>query len=242
MSDTFSGIVFKIQANMDPQHRDTMAFLRICSGRFEKDMTVHHPRLGRKVRMSRPHRLFARDRETVDEAYPGDIIGFSNPGIFRIGDTVCADNVFEYAPIPPFQPECFAVLRNLTIEKHKQFNKGLEQLRDEGVVQVLYAVDSGRREPILGAVGELQFEVVVARLAAEYSVETTIERMTYSEARWVFGEEDDLASIYLPFQILRARDQDQRTVVLFTSAWDLTYCIEKNPRLRFYTISEAAAL
>lgn len=241
-SETFSGIVFKIQANMDPQHRDTMAFLRICSGRFEKDMMVHHPRLGRKVRMSRPHRLFARDRETVDEAYPGDVIGFSNPGIFRIGDTVCAGDTFEYAPIPPFQPECFAILRNLTMEKYKQFNKGLEQLREEGVVQVLYAVEAGRREPILGAVGDLQFEVVVARLAAEYNVETAIERMAYSDARWVIGEEADLGSMYLSFQSLRTRDQDQRTVILFASAWDMKYCIEKNPQLRFYTITEAVGL
>lgn len=238
-SETFSGIVFKIQANMDPQHRDTMAFLRVCSGRFEKDMLVHHPRLGRKVRMSRPHRLFARDRETLDEAYPGDVIGFSNPGIFRIGDTVCAGDTFEYAPIPPFQPECFAILRNLTMAKYKQFNKGLEQLREEGVVQVLYAVDAGRREPILGAVGELQFEVVMARLAAEYNVETAIERMTYTDARWVIGEESELRSMYLPFQSLRTRDQDDRTVILFASAWNLKYCIEKNPQLKFCTISEA---
>lgn len=238
----FSGIVFKIQANMDPQHRDTMAFLRICSGRFEKDMMVHHPRLGRKVRMSRPHRLFARDRETVDEAYPGDVIGFSNPGIFRIGDTVCAGDSFEYAPIPPFQPECFAILRNLTMEKYKQFNKGLEQLREEGVVQVLYAVDAGRREPILGAVGDLQFEVVVARLAAEYNVETMIERMSYSDARWVIGEEADIRSMYLPFQSLRTRDQDDRTVILLASAWDMKHCIERNSKLKFYTVTEAAGI
>jgi peptide chain release factor 3 len=239
-SETFSGIVFKIQANMDPQHRDTMAFLRVCSGRFEKDMLVHHPRLGRKVRMSRPHRLFARDRETVEEAYPGDVIGFSNPGIFRIGDTVCAGDTFEFAPIPSFQPECFAILRNMTMEKYKQFNKGLEQLREEGVVQVLYDVDGGRREPILGAVGELQFEVVVARLAAEYNLETAIERMAYSDIRWVIGEENDIRTMYLSSQSLRTRDHDQRTVILFGSAWDMKYCIERNSRLQFCTISEAA--
>ena len=238
-SETFSGIVFKIQANMDPQHRDTMAFLRICSGRFEKDMMVQHPRLRRKVRMSRPHRLFARDREAVEEAYPGDVIGISNYGIFRIGDTICADDTFEYAPIPPFQPECFAILRNLTIEKYKQFNKGLEQLREEGVVQVLYPVNQVRREPILGAVGKLQFDVVVARLAAEYSVEAEIEHITYSNARWVLGEEPVIRSMYLPFQSLRTHDQDRRTVILFGSAWDMKYCIEKNPDLTFCTIGEA---
>jgi peptide chain release factor 3 len=122
--------------------------------------------------------------------------------------------------------------------KYKQFNKGLEQLREEGVVQVLYAVDAGRREPILGAVGDLQFEVVVARLAAEYNVETAVERMTYTDVRWVIGEESDLRSMYLPFQSLRTRDQDQQTVILFASLWDMKYCIEKNPQLKFYTISE----
>lgn len=241
-SETFSGLVFKIQANMDPMHRDTMAFLRICSGRFEKDMLVQHPRLGRQIRMSRPHRLFARDRETVDEAYAGDVIGLSNPGIFRIGDTVCVGDPFEYAPIPPFQPECFVILRNLTMEKYKQFNKGLGQLREEGVVQVLYATDAGRREPILGAVGNLQFEVVVSRLAAEYNVEAVVEPVPYSEARWVIGDEADISTMYLSSQSLRTRDQDQRTVILFASAWDLKYCIEKNPQLKFFTVSETANL
>ncbi len=236
-SPAFSGIIFKIQANMDPQHRDTMAFLRVCSGRFEKDMLVHHPRLGRKVRMSRPHRLFARDRETVDEAYPGDVIGFSNPGIFRIGDTVSAGDSFSYAPIPPFQPECFAILRNSTIEKHKQFNKGLEQLREEGVVQVLYAVDQYRREPILGAVGELQFEVVTSRLQAEYGVEATLERLPHTDARWIVGSAGDIEDMYLPMQSLRVRDQDRREAVLFASATSARYGVEKNPNLKFLTLS-----
>jgi peptide chain release factor 3 len=232
-SEIFSGIVFKIQANMDPLHRDSMAFMRICSGRFEKDMTVHHTRLGRKVHMTRPHRLFARDRETVMEAYPGDVIGLSNPGIFRIGDTVCLGAVFAYDPIPPFHPERFAILRNRSITKYKQFNKGLEQLQDEGVIQVLYARDEMRREPILAAVGDLQFDVVAARLATEYSAEVTIERTDYSEARWVVGAETDMTQMYLPFMSLRAHDQYQNPVILFKSTWDMNYCIEKNPRLKF---------
>ncbi|HRF98015.1 MAG TPA: peptide chain release factor 3, partial [Aggregatilineales bacterium] len=140
-NEAFSGIVFKIQANMDPQHRDSLAFMRVCSGKFEKDMMVNHPRLGRKIRITRPHRLFARERETVDEAYPGDVIGLSNPGTFVIGDTVTSGDMFTYAPIPPFQPECFAILRNISIEKYKQFNKGVDQLRQEGVVQVMYSAD-----------------------------------------------------------------------------------------------------
>ena len=167
----FTGFVFKIQANMDPRHRDRMAFIRICSGRFEKDMTVFHTRLNRSVRMSRPHRLFAQKRETVDEAYPGDVIGLTNPGLFVVGDTVSGGPNLQFAPIPPFQPEQFALLRNLHLDKYKQFNKGISQLAEEGVIQVLYPLDSARREPILAAVGQLQFDVVVARLAAEYQVE-----------------------------------------------------------------------
>lgn len=233
----FSGIVFKIQANMDPQHRDSMAFLRVCSGRFEKDMLVHHPRLGRKVRMSRPHRLFARDRETVESAYPGDVIGLSNPGLFTIGDTVCAGTAFEYDRIPPFQPERFATLRNLTIEKYKQFNKGVEQLRQEGVVQILYSADGARREPILAAVGELQFEVVTARLTSEYNVETRIEHLPYSIAGWIHGEEADIKAMRWPLQSLRALSHDQHWVILLDSAYQLKYLIKDYPQLSFTDIA-----
>ncbi len=233
---SFSGFVFKIQANMDPQHRDSMAFLRVCSGRFEKDMLVHHPRLGRKIRMSRPHRLFARDRETLEEAYPGDVIGLSNPGLFNIGDTVTAGEVFEYASIPPFQPEHFAILRNGSIEKYKQFNKGLQQLQDEGVIQVLYVTEQARREPILAAVGQLQFDVVIARLLAEYNVEASVEHLAYTSARWLVGAEADIKSMYHP----RARDQQNRAVVLFTSEWEMKYLTDKHPQIQFCTITEVA--
>lgn len=228
----FSGFVFKIQANMDPLHRDRMAFLRVCSGRFEKDMTVHHPRLGRAIRMTRPHRLFARERETVEQAFPGDVIGLSNPGMFAVGDTVCAGDVFEFPRIPPFQPEQFAMLHNQTIEKHKQFNNGLEQLREEGVIQVLYALDQLRREPILAAVGELQFDVVVARLASEYGVEATIERLPYVMARWVEAEDAVLQQVSW-LQSRRTRDPQGRLVVLFSSAWEFRYMAENNPQLLF---------
>ncbi len=236
-SSTFSGIIFKIQANMDPQHRDSLAFMRVCSGRFEKDMTVTHPRLKRSIRMTRPHRLFARDRETVDEAYPGDVIGLSNPGIFRIGDTVCTGDTFEYAPIPSFQPEVFVTLRNLTTEKYKQFNKGLTQLREEGVVQVLYAVDQTRREPILGAVGQLQFEVVVSRLAAEYNVETRIEPLPYTIPAWIEGDEAEIESVRWPLESLRALDHDKRWVVLFNTPYQLNYTIKDHPDLAFLDVA-----
>jgi peptide chain release factor 3 len=240
--EKFSGFVFKIQANMDPQHRDRMAFMRVCSGRFVKDMMVHHPRLGRDIRMTRPHRLFARERETIEEAFPGDVIGLSNPGLFVIGDTVCAGDNFQYIAMPPFQPECFAILRNASVTQHKQFSKGMEQLQEEGVIQVWYGMDYGRREPILAAVGELQFDVVIARLAAEYHVEATIERLDHTSARWLVGEEAAINDMYRTSRSIRVRDQYQRTVMLFATEWDVTYSVEHNPQVKFYKITELAGI
>ncbi len=228
----FSGFVFKIQANMDPQHRDRMAFVRVCSGKFEKDMLAHHPRMGRAIRMTRPHRLFARERDTVTEAFPGDVIGLSNPGVFAIGDTVCAGEIFEFPRVPSFPPECFAILRNQTFSKSKQLNAGLAQLMEEGVVQVFYALDQMRREPILAAVGELQFDVVVARLASEYGVETSIEPLPHIMARWIEAEEPVLRQVSW-LQSVRARDAQARLVVLFSSEWEFNYIAEHNPQLVF---------
>ncbi len=236
--EAFTGFVFKIQANMDPKHRDRMAFLRVCSGRFEKDMAVYHPRLGRSIRMSRPHRLFAQDRETVEEAYPGDVIGLSNPGLFNIGDTVCTGQPMQFAPIPRFQPEHFGILRNMKLDKYKQFNKGVEQLQEEGVIQIFYALDAMRREPIVAAVGQLQFDVVVARMEAEYNVEAMVQPTEYTVARWVSGDEKKIDEVNWSSQCLRVRDQEERLVVLFNSAWQLNYYIERNPDLRFLEINQ----
>jgi peptide chain release factor 3 len=163
----FSGFIFKIQANMDPLHRDRMAFLRVCSGQFKKGMVVYHPRLGRTVRMTRPHRLFARDRETLEEALPGDVVGLVNPGIFAISDTLCVGDPIRFEPIPRFQPECFAVFRNRDTSRYKQFRKGLAQLAEEGAIQVLLAEHRSRRELIVAAVGELQIDVAHTRLQRE---------------------------------------------------------------------------
>ncbi len=229
----FTGFVFKIQANMDPNHRDRMAFLRICSGRFEKDMQVFHARLGRKIRMARPHRLFAQDRETIDEAFPGDVIGLSNPGHFQIGDTVCSEDFRSLDAIPRFQPEHFAMLHNKHIVKYKQFNQGISQLEEEGVIQVFYAQAADRREPILAAVGALQFDVVQARLQAEYGVETSIEHLAYSAARWVAGQPEQIEQAVWPFQRMLVTDRQQQLVVLFGSEWDVNYALQKNPQLTF---------
>ncbi len=239
---TFTGFVFKIQANMDPRHRDRMAFIRVCSGRFEKDMSVFHTRLNRPVRMSRPHRLFAQKRETVDEAYPGDVIGLTNPGLFVVGDTVSAGPNLQFAPIPPFQPEHFSRLHNVHIDKNKAFNKGLEQLAEEGVIQVLYPIDSVRRDPIVAAVGQLQFDVVVARLASEYQVEARIEPLDFTCARWIRSNDPGLATVQWPSQILRAQDRRGHLVALFATEWAMNYYIEKNPKITFHTVDDLVVL
>lgn len=236
--EEFSGFVFKIQANMDPRHRDRMAFLRVCSGRFEKDMSVYNPRSDETIRMSRPHRLFAQDRETVEVAYPGDIVGLSNPGVFAIGDTVCGDNEsFSFKTIPPFQPELFAILRNQSVAKYKQFHKGIRQLREEGVMRVFNTIDTGKQEPIVAAIGELQFDVVLARLAAEYNVEAKTKRLPYTLACWITGNETDIAAIHWPSQSLRARDASGQLVVLFGSVWGVQYTAKNHPRVAFTDIA-----
>jgi peptide chain release factor 3 len=229
---SFSAFVFKIQANMDPRHRDRMAFLRVCSGRFEKDMAVYHPRLRRTIQMTRSHRLFARDRETLLEAYPGDVIGVVNPGLFAIGDTVTAGDPIEFLPMPSFPPEHFGRLHNRDFSKNKQFRKGVVQLEEEGVVQMLYTPESVARSPILAAVGRLQFDVVEARLLQEYGVKVSIEPLPFTHARWLVDSTVDEKGINWPFNgVLRAKDRRERSVCLFSSQWILDHFIEKNPGL-----------
>jgi peptide chain release factor 3 len=229
----FSGFVFKIQANMDPRHRDRMAFLRVCSGRFRKDMEAFHPRLARTVRLARPHRLFAQERETVDEAFPGDVVGLVNPGLFAIGDTLCEGEPRRFDPVPRFPPECFGRLANLSSGRHKQFHAGLAQLEEEGAVQVLFPLD-GAREPILAAVGELQLDVVVARLRAEYGVEAAVDRLPYVAAFAVEDAPEQGASMVWPTRdVLRTEDRDERLVGLFASEWARRLAEERNPGVRF---------
>jgi peptide chain release factor 3 len=230
----FSAFVFKIQANMDPQHRDSMAFLRVCSGRFERDMLVHHPRLGRRIRMTRLHRLFARERTTIDEAWPGDVVGVVNPGLFSIGDSLSSGEPIQFEPLPSFQPEYFATLRNFDMSRSKQFRKGVDQLSEEGVVQVYYAPDSSRREPILGAVGRLQFDVVESRLKEEYGVSASLDALPYVCARWIKAPEDKIGRVQWPSTgVLKVRDRNDSLVCLFTSVWELNYLQRENPELTF---------
>lgn len=236
-SDTFTGFVFKIQANMDKRHRDRLAFMRVCSGVFEKDMLVHHARLGREVRMTRPHRLFARDRETIERAYPGDVIGFVNPGLFQIGDAVSSGEPAVFEGIPRFAPEHFAQLRANQVTRQKQFQKGLEQLEEEGVMQVLTVHEGLKSEPILAVVGELQFDVLRSRLETEYDVETTIQNLPYTIARWVAGDPDQVAKLTLPSRARLAVDRNGHAVVLFSSDWELEYAEKENPGVEFRSAS-----
>lgn len=228
----FTGFVFKIQANMDPKHRDSVAFLRVCSGKFEKDMQVHHSRLGSKMRLSRPHKLFARDRDTVEEAYPGDILGLVNPGAFSIGDTVSSDGPVQYDCIPRFAPEHFATIRCPDPSSRKKFTNGLEQLVQEGAVQLFYPADpNAMREPIMAVVGRLQFDVIQYRLKTEYSVDTILEPLDAVHARWIEGDPKDIAGMSLTMGCKMVEDSDGVPAVLVNGDWALARCIEKNPTL-----------
>jgi peptide chain release factor 3 len=233
----FSGFVFKLQANMDPKHRDRVAFIRVCSGKFEKDMLVNHARTGKTVRLSRPQKLFAQDREVIEEAYPGDIIGLNNPGMFAIGDTIYMGQKLEYEGIPCFSPELFAFLRNPNPSKFKQFNKGVSELREEGAVQVMYSADESKRDPILAAVGQLQLEVVQFRLQNEYGVETTVEWLPYTVARWVEGGWDALNEVGRIFNTLTVKDSWNRPVLLFKNQWNCQQLEGDHPELTLSAIA-----
>jgi peptide chain release factor 3 len=237
----FSGFVFKIQANLDPRHRDRIAFVRVCSGRFEREMEVLHPRTGKRLKLRRSHRLFAQERETVDEAFPGDVIGLVSPGDFHLGDTICVGEPLRFEPLPQFTPEYFAVLRCSDTSRRKQFERGLEQLVEEGAIQTLVDPDARRREPILAAVGQLQFDVVRFRLETEYNTQTAIEWLPYKLARWLVGDEAGLAKLKLPYQARRAVDRLGQPVVLCQSKWDMDYCTKENPQVRFEPVGGAAA-
>ena len=217
----FSGFIFKIQANMDPKHRDRIAFVRVCSGKFERDMTVHHSRSEKKVRLSSSHKLFGNERETVDEAYPGDVIGLVGHDSFGIGDTLTTDPKILYKEIPRFTPEAFSYLHNPNTAKFKQFRQGLDQLLQEGVIQALYLRNSSIKTPLLAAVGPLQFEVVQFRLESEYGAASRLEAAPWTVVRWLPADikEDDLDALSLPTGARLAYDMGKNPVVLFQNEW-----------------------
>ena len=233
----FSGFVFKLQANMDPRHRDRVAFVRVCSGKFEKDMAVQHARTGRTIRLSRPQKLFGQDREVVEDAYPGDVIGLNNPGMFAIGDTLYVGPRLEYEGIPCFSPEIFAWLRNPNPSAFKSFRKGVNELREEGAVQILYDTDESKRDPILAAVGQLQLEVVQYRLENEYGVQTRLEPLGFSVARWVVGGWPELEKVGRIFNCKTVRDAWNRPVLLFKNDWNLNQLRDDHPELELSAVA-----
>jgi peptide chain release factor 3 len=232
----FAGFVFKIQANLDPRHRDRIAFVRVCSGRFRRDMEVLHVRTGKRLRLRRAHRVFGRERETMDEAFPGDIIGLINPGEFRLGDTICEGRAVNFEPLPQFSPENFAILRCRESDRRKQFHRGLEQLLEEGVIQLFADPRASRREPMLAAVGELQFDVVRFRLESEYDTPTDIDWLPYKLARWVDHDLEQVRGVRLPYSAKVVRDQFGHHAVLFQTQWDAEYAERENPTVRFSAV------
>ncbi|HOJ21330.1 MAG TPA: peptide chain release factor 3 [Armatimonadota bacterium] len=227
----FSGFVFKLQANMDRRHRDRLAFVRICSGRFERDMVVTHVRTGKKIRLTRTLKLFAQERESLDEAYPGDVVGLINPGIFSIGDTLCTGERVEFREIPRFPPEHFATLSLPEVGQRKAFQKGLDQLHEEGLVQIFYPVGDVMRQPILAAVGPLQFEVLVNRLENEYSVNVTLHPLPHQHALWLEGDAAAIQGMRLVPGCMRVEDCEARPVLLAPDDWSVRYMTEKNPEV-----------
>ena len=240
--ERFSGFVFKIQANMDPKHRDRIAFVRVCSGRFVRDIAVTHVQSGRRIRLSSSHKLFGQERETVDEAVAGDVIGLVGHSEFGIGDTLTEDDAIVYREIPHFAPECFAYLHSEKTSQFKRFREGLEQLLQEGAIQSFQIKDSMQRVPLLGAVGPLQFEVVQYRLQTEYGAESRLEKASWELLRWLPPGVSPAAmeKMVLPGGAKLATDSAGRPVVLLSSEWSKQYLEKQNPELRFSDTPTAA--
>lgn len=226
----FSGYIFKIQANMNPAHRDRIAFLRVCSGRFERGMSVRHVRAGREIKLSQPQQFLAQDRDIVEKAYPGDIVGLFDPGIFRIGDSLAAGADIEFDELPTFSPELFAKVTVKNAMKHKQYQKGIDQLTEEGTVQVFYTT-TGFDETIIGVVGQLQFEVFEYRMKVEYGVDIELHRMPFQFARWLVGEKIDTSKFRINSTVVK--DKKDRLVALFESEYALRTAMEKNQDVTF---------
>ncbi|WP_069997195.1 peptide chain release factor 3 [Cellulosilyticum sp. I15G10I2] len=231
LDDYFSGFIFKIQANMNPAHRDRIAFLRICSGKFEKGMMVNHVQKGKKVKLAQPQQFLAQDRATVETAYPGDIIGIHDPGIFNIGDSLCSSDInLRYAGIPQFAPEHFMKISTISALKRKQFLKGITQLAEEGSIQVYKRHFTGTEELIVGAVGVLQFEVLEYRLNNEYGVEIKKQMLPYRFIRWIEMENFDPSTFFLTMDSMLAQTEDDDPVLLCQYEWAIKQISERNPK------------
>ncbi len=235
--EDFTGFVFKIQANMDPKHRDRVAFIRVCSGRFEAGATVVNTRTGRSIRMARPQQFFAQEREAIEAAWPGDVVGVLDRGNLRIGDTLTDTPEVEFDPIPSFSPEHFAKVRVPDPLRRKHLDKGLLELSEEGAVQVFFSDGGSGPAPVVGVVGPLQFDVLLHRLEHEYGVTATLEPMPYRDARWVTGPEAEIRRVAGGYDCTLVRDRAERPLLLFRSEWVRATTEQRETKLQFFRMA-----
>ena len=232
--EDFSAFVFKIQANMNKAHRDRIAFMRICSGKFTAGMEANHVQGGKKIRLSQPQQMMAQERHIVEEAYAGDIIGVFDPGIFSIGDTICSSNKkFMFDGIPTFAPEHFARVRQIDTMKRKQFIKGISQIAQEGAIQIFQEYNTGMEEIIVGVVGVLQFEVLEYRLKNEYNVDIKLETLPYEHIRWIENpQEVDVNRIVGTSDMKKIKDLKGNPLLVFANSWSFNMVLELNEGLK----------
>ncbi len=231
-SEDFSGFVFKIQANMNKAHRDRIAFMRICSGRFEKGMEVMHIQGNKKIKLTQPQQLMAQEREIIEEAYAGDIIGVFDPGIFSIGDTLCTSSKrFQFGGIPTFAPEHFSRVQQVDTMKRKQFIKGMSQIAQEGAIQIFQELGGGMEEVIVGVVGTLQFDVLEYRLKNEYGVDIRMEGLPYQYIRWIENAGLDPKTLNLTSDTRRIQDLKGNKLLVFANEWSIRWAEEHNKEL-----------
>ncbi len=232
VENDFSAFVFKIQANMNKAHRDRIAFMRICSGKYEASMEVKHIQGGKTMRLSQPQQIMASERKILDEAYAGDIIGVFDPGIFSIGDTLCMPKEqFQYEGIPTFAPEHFARVRQMDTMKRKQFVKGITQIAQEGAIQIFQEFNTGMEEIIVGVVGVLQFEVLKYRLEKEYNVEIRLENLPYEYIRWVENKDIDMVKLTGTSDMKKVKDMKGNPLLLFINQWSIGMTLDRNEGL-----------
>lgn len=235
-TDKFSGFIFKIQANMNPKHRDRIAFMRVVSGQFERGIDTTIGRNGEKLRLSKPHSFMAQERAIVEEAWPGDIVGLYDPGKLRIGDTVSAGKPLQYSGIPRFAPEHFVRVNLEDPLKRKQLDKGLEQLSLEGVIQLFFDPEVGRQAPYLGAVGQLQFEVLKQRLQNEYGTPVNFQPLPFQVCRWVEGPDEAVRWLEARRDYKLVHDRNEKPVLLADSVWPLQYALNNTEGLVLHEI------
>jgi peptide chain release factor 3 len=235
----FSGFVFKVQANMNPRHRDRLTFVRVCSGKFVKDMVVGDPETGKPVRLSYPQKLFGQDRETIESAYPGDIVGLVTHKAFRIGATLTSNPAIRYDEIPRFPPEAFAFVRSAGASKYKQLRDGLDQLLEEGVIQSFTLDGDLQAGGLLGAVGQLQFDVVLYRLQNEYGAELRLEPAPFTQIRWFAAgtKKEQFEGKYLGAGVRLARDIRGQLVILFPTEWSVSYFVGEHRDMELHLVS-----